>query len=307
VILQVGHMAPRGCWDENIVTQLLDSNLYPLPFEVRHHDGYPRLDNEGAIMVIPGRYWHSLQAQEEMTKALSVYPWVLGFRTGDEEDLFDVRNIAHPNIKWWVQTPRADKFHDCGDRWFGVGWPPHFNNPPFEPGKQVDLQKLTDVFLSAQNTHARRNLCFKALETIARELKYKNIRMDVEPTPGFTQGMAPNEYAQKMTDAKLAPCPSGAISPDSFRLWEALQAHTVPIADNQSPVASYYASEYWSKMFGDDHPLSTIDTYAQLPGYIEDLLEAWPANSNRITAWWMRYKRQLTLDLVSDLAELGAL
>ena len=97
MILQVGHMAPRGCWDENIVTQLLDSNLYPLPFDVRHHDGYPRLDNEGAIMVIPGRYWHSLQAQEEMTKALSVYPWVLGFRTGDEEDLFDVRNTSTGN------------------------------------------------------------------------------------------------------------------------------------------------------------------------------------------------------------------
>ena len=54
-------------------------------------------------------------------------------------------------------------------------------------------------------------------------------------------------------------------------------------------------------------PFPIVDNYEQLPGYIRDQLEEWPANSNRITAWWMHQKRQLTKWLLEDLNDVGAL
>jgi hypothetical protein len=56
---------------------------------------------------------------------------------------------------------------------------------------------------------------------------------------------------------------------------------------------------------GEQFPILT--DWAQLKGYTEDQLERWPANNNRVAAWWLRWKRQLCLSLVADLEELGAL
>src|SRR5438128_265611 len=122
-------------------------------------------------------------------------------------------------------------------------------------------------------------------------------------TAGFTQGMAPAEYAAHMTSAKIAPCPSGAVSPDSFRLYEALEAHAVPIADDVSP--SYDSRGYWQMLY-PGAPFPIISDYTDLPGWIDDQLAVWPTNANRIAAWWMAEKRRMAHALTDDLTALGA-
>jgi len=102
----------------------------------------------------------------------------------------------------------------------------------------------------------------------------------------------------------VAPAPSGAVSPDSFRLYEALEAHTIPIADDISP--THDSAGYWRLVF-PDAPFPILDSYEQLPGYIEDQLKAWPANANQIAAWWTRQKRTMARNLRNDLKKLGAL
>jgi hypothetical protein len=115
--------------------------------------------------------------------------------------------------------------------------------------------------------------------------------------------MEPGEYVLWMRAAKVAPCPSGAVSVDSFRLYEALESHCVPLADGVSHVDGRV--DYWSRIF-PDVPFPVVYDYADLPGYVDDALKAWPANANRIAAWWIRHKRRMALDLVEDLRELGA-
>jgi hypothetical protein len=125
-------------------------------------------------------------------------------------------------------------------------------------------------------------------------------------TPGFTEGMKPSVYRSEMLAAKLAPCPSGAVSPDSFRAWEALEAGAIPILDTESPVDG--VTEYWRRLFADlPTPAPEIHDWQSLPGYIDDLSGDWPANANRVQAWWARYKRELSIWLKSDLQALGAL
>jgi hypothetical protein len=271
-----------------MLRRLLDGDLYPHNLKVRHHAGYPNTD--GAVIVLPGRYYAA--HTDQINEAIQRYEWLLLVRVSDEEDEFDCSNLLHDNMKVWLQTPRQGR--DYGDaRLFGVGFPPHFN----ELGADVP-KKSVDLYLEAQNTHCRRNECFEALKNLSYCVHL------VRETEGFTQGAAPDEYAAAMRASKIAPCPSGAVSCDSFRFWEALEAHCIPIADTVSPVDG--PTDYWGRVL-PGYPFPTITDYGDLAGYVEDMLAGWPANSNRIAAWWMRLKRQYALDLVDDLRGLGAI
>ena len=276
-----------------MLRRLLDGDLYPHGVKVEHHTGYPHTD--GCALIIPGRYW--ADHTEQVNEAIARYKWVLAFLTSDEENWFDHRKVTHSNLRWWIQTPRTGR--DYGDaRLFGVGFPKHFNDLSGDvPEKDMD------VVLVAQNTHDRRRECFEALEKTAGS-------QFVYATAGFTQswrdGAGPGDYAFQMMGAKVAPAPSGAVSPDSFRLWEALEAHAIPIADDISPLETYDSRGFWEKLL-PDAPFPVLTEYADLSGIIDGALAGWPANTNRVAAWWMREKRRIASDFVKDLTELGAL
>lgn len=285
VVIPAGYLAPAGCWDQTMVDDLLDGTLWPHGLDIRREVGYPQADG---ILVVPGRYWAG--HEDQISKVVERYAWLLLIVTSDEEALFDIGKIEHPNVRFWQQTPRTDReYRDA--RLFGVGYTPHFRDIPADPP-----DKTTDVYLAAQNTHCRRQAAFNALAHIPNST--------LIPTVGFTQGVEPHTYTQGMLSAKVAPCPSGPASPDSFRVWEALQAHAIPIADDISP--GYDSAGYWRMLFPDG-PFPILSDYNCLPGWIGDQLCEWPANSNRIQAWWMREKRRMALNLREDLAALGAL
>lgn len=286
-MIPVGRLAPGNQWDQNLLDRLFDNTLHPTGLTFQRIEGFPKAD--GCVLIIPGRYWAT--GMDVISEAVAEYEWLLLMRCGDEEDEFDVGEIRHPNARFWVQTPRADR--DYGDaRLFGVGFPPHFNDlKPDPPHKDLD------VFLSAQNTHDRRRQCFA-------QLPVDGSGRFVRATEGFTAGMPHHAYMGMMRDAKTAPAPSGAVSPDSFRLYEALEAHTVPIADDVSP--AYDSRGYWRSLF-PDVSFPVLTDYQDLPGYLDDVLRDWPRIGNRVTAWWMRQKRRYAEWMVEDLKALGAL
>lgn len=284
--LHAGFLAPAGCWDQTLLADLLDGRLYPTGLHFDRVDGYPNTD--GCCLIVPGRYWHGHES--DITEAIERYTWVLAFRVSDEEDLLDPGKIDHPNIRWWVQTPHTGRDYGAA-RLFGVGYTPHLNDLPAEPPT-----KDVPVFLAAQNTHKRRRQCFTHTRLITGA--------EVIETAGFTQGIDPADYAAAMTRAKVAPCPSGPVCPDSFRVWEALQAHTVPIADDITP--AYDSRGYWHTVT-PGAPFPILTDYNCLPGWCGDNVRAWPAPANRITAWWMRQKRLYARWLRDDLEQLGAL
>lgn len=287
-MIPVGRLAPGNQWDQNMLHRLFANELYPTGLEFKTCFGYPV--GQGCVLIIPGRYW--AEHTDKISEAIRLYRWVLGVRTSDEEDLFDIAKVEHPNIKWWVQTPRTDETYNA--RLFGVGYAPHFNAmSTAPPGK-----KWADVFLSGQNTHQRRAEAFDALKAIRGPLVF------ARPTEGFTKGMPEEDYAGCMAGAKVAVAPSGAVSPDSFRMYEALESHCVPIADDVSP--TYDSRGYWRMLF-PDAPFPILTDYGQLSELIDEALGDWPRNANRIAAWWMQQKRQMVRWLREDLETLGAL
>ena len=287
VVIPVGRLAPFDQWDQTILDELFTNRLYPTGLEFRHCTGYPNTDVGGCVLIIPGRYWH--HRANEISETLSRYDWVLVIRSSDEENLFDTPyRIVHNNIKHWIQYARADR--DYGDaRLVGVGYPAHFTNLPAHAP-----DKTRELFLSAQRTHIRRELAFEVLSD----------RDGVTATSGFTQGLDPREYAREMMLARVAPAPSGAYSPDSFRAYEALEAHTVPIVDDVSPV--YDSRNYWRTVF-PDAAFPIYDDVDDLPRFVDEILADWPRKANHVTAWWMRQKRRYAHWLVEDLTALGAI
>lgn len=288
-MIPVVRLAPHRQWDQTLLDDLISGALWAHGIEFERMDAYPR-EADGILLVVPGRYYADHTA--EISEAIAKFRWVLVFRVGDEEDLLDPSKIVHPNLKWWIQTPRVARDYGTA-RFLPLGFSPHFRTLPSEPPS-----KHLGLFLSAQCTHDRRRQAFEALYESGRDmLGY------AAATEGFTQGMPPSEYARLMCSAKVAPAPSGAVSPDSFRLWEALEAHCLPVADDISPVRS--GEGYW-RMLLPDAPFPILTDYANLPGWIDDLLADWPRNANRIAAWWMTRKRMMADSLREDLVALGA-
>lgn len=284
-MIPVGRLAPVNQWDQTMLDDLLVNRLADTGLMFERHEGYPaRVD--GCCLVIPGRYWHGHEA--EISRALARYSWVLLFITSDEESLFGT--VDHANIKTWRQTPRQGREYP-GERFFGVGYTPHVRMLPVEPP-----EKTLNVFLSAQDTHERRHDCFLHLEGLRASRVHR--------TAGFTQGMDPAEYMRCMSIAKLAPAPSGAVSPDSFRLYEALEAGAVPIADAVSPIDGL--TDYWQRLF-PDAPFPVIEDYKEMGSVIADALSDWPRSANVVAAWWIRQKKAMASNLLSDLKWLGAL
>ena len=102
--------------------------------------------------------------------------------------------------------------------------------------------------------------------------------------------------------AKIAPCPSGAVSVDSFRVWEALEAGALPVVDTVSPTDGL--TDYWQRVLGDP-PFPLVDGWATV-GFGQ-LLRDWPTLIGPVNDWYRGYKRRLAQWLRDDLEALGAI
>lgn len=244
------------------------------------HDDF--VEAEEAIIIFHG---HFLRGKyQEFNDRIKRYKWVLALRTGDEENRFDINKVDHPNIKWWIQYPVKNS--DYGDaRLIPIGVPDYFTLPDTLPKKDID------IFMSAQNTHIRRNLAFSVAEKIAGN-NYIN------KTNGFSAGLERKEYRDLAFRSKIMPAPSGAISPDSFRLYEALEAGALPIADDISPRID--SSGFFERLFLDP-PFPIVTDWSQLEIIIKNHT---PKKQQEINQWWTNYKKSLIINLWDDINEL---
>lgn len=263
----------RGFWDYAIVEDLF-KNL-----ESVEVNKLPDVDF--GVVVVPAR-GHAGH-EEKINKEVNKIKKVILFLMGDEEGDFDTNKIKHPDISIWVQNPIPGR-HDEFMR-IGTGYAPKIKECVELPNKSLDF------FFAGQVTHSRREECVKYL----RDLKGGEL---VE-TKGFTQGLEPSEYFRKLSMAKIAPCPSGPKTPDSFRLFEALELGCIPIADTQTPSEDW--DGFWEWLFMEDVPFVQIKNWESMPGYINDLKKEYPRLNNRIQAWWFRYKQTLRNKLYKQI------
>jgi hypothetical protein len=183
-----------------------------------------------------------------------------------------------------VQNPRTDKYNKLG-----TGYPPQCRT---ELAK-LDYKKTKDVFFSGQITHSRR------LQMWDQIVGARWLDSDLKKTDGFTQGYEPKEYYARMSRARIAPAPSGPETPDSFRLFEALECMCIPIADEIDPKGHF--DGFWEWLFDEVVPFPRISNYKDLANYCGTALDDWQNKVNVQTAWWISKKRQFAYRVVNQL------
>lgn len=277
--------------DQMMIGDLLENLLWkPINhFETRYVESFEAATSEDVILILPGAY-HKV---EDINREIARFKSCLVIVTSDENNLFPVNELKHPNMKLWVQTPKTNATYPKGTRFFGVGY-----GFARYRGITGELPQLNDIFISGQNTHQRRHFMFSELEKYVEGKK--DLQYLINKTAGFTQGYSEDFYFNHMRQTKIAPAPSGIVSPDSFRVYEALECGAIPIADDISP--AYNSKGYWAKLFPDT-PMPILGD-DNLKDIIDTELENYSWRSLQIFAWWQQQKRQYAYDLVEDLVQL---
>jgi len=256
---------PTGYWDH----AFLDDMLKGLGKSDRH------------VFIIPGKNQCSSESIWKINAELAKHKKILVFITSDEEGLFNVEDLKHGDMIVYSQ-------YGNGGFMFPLGYTPNTR----ETLKKIGYRKKDrDWFFAGQITHSRRKLCVEQL----RRLKGGEL---VE-TDGFAKGLSQEDYLESLSEARTAPSPSGAVSVDSFRLYEALEAGCIPIADDMSPIRST-RSDYWHKLFGGSAPFPVFTDYNELPDLINKASH-YPNYNNKVFAWWINMKFQFREQLKKDL------
>jgi hypothetical protein len=252
--------------------------------------------HDGAVFVIPAR--QNVGYEEQINEYLKQFDWCIVMLIGDEERLFDKGKLSHENMKFWLMQPRLD---DEADFYLGSGYTPETRK---HLQMQVDfedyLEKPLDWFFAGQVNHDRRE---QAVNILTRIKNRDDLVGMLETSEGFTQGLPVPTYYKYLNQAKAIPAPSGIQSPDSFRLYEALEAGAVPIADELSIQVRF--PKYWNKVFNEeDVPFKVFDDYSNFESYINDVKRNYPTLNNKVFAWWQLYKRRMVITLSDHVNEL---
>lgn len=259
-----------GYWDYAILDDLLDG--------FQREDVRTLPEDSQAVVVVPARS-HAKLIHEINTELKKIDKVVL-FLMGDEEHDFPVEEIRHECVTIWVQNPEPGR-HDGYEK-LGCGYAPHVRT--YESDVPT---KSKNWFFSGQITHERRQMA-------AQNLRRRKDGGLVE-TPGFTQGLDPTDYCQNMAEAKVAPCPAGPQTPDTFRLYEALELGCVPVADEATPKETIRG--FWDWLFGEPTPFPKYTTDKELTRGINLSEGVYPQINNETQAWWYRW-RSKTKDLI---------
>lgn len=265
----------RDYWDMTIVEDIFNGSMWNTGVEYDTYEVSRLEKKDRAIVVLPAR--HHKELESKVNDELKKLDHAVLFLMGDEEGDFRVEDIDHPSIHIWIQNPHPGR-HDKYNK-IGTGYSPHC--------KPVEFNKDLTVFFSGQITHSRR----KEMIDAAQHYETGDEHSFINRTRGFTQGLEQAEYINYLSRSKVAPAPSGAVIPDSFRLYEALECMSIPIADEVNPTGTI--TEYWEWLFGEHVPFPLIKDWTSLTGYVNEALENWPNNMHQITAWWINKKREL--------------
>jgi hypothetical protein len=288
----------RGYWDQGLLEDIFKQ------VEVNHHtdfdwlgetDGKGKLvSDQGAVVIINGRT-HAEDA-DKINADIAKLKWVLFIETGDEEAIFPWRDIKHPMMKIWIMLPRMNEHNDAHFR-LTQGYRPGTPELLKEIGR---LDKTLDYSFIGQAFHERRQQCVD----VAKQFQTVYENSSVHTTAGFGDELfTQTAYLEVLARTKIALCPSGIETPDSFRLYEALEAGCVPVVDAFS--TNFKTPGFWQYLLGNDIPFPILSYWDELPALLPTLLKEYPANANKCQAWWLQKKREIKLRLLDDVKGLS--
>lgn len=293
---------PRDHWDTAWLQAVFAGRVVP---PRRRYDAFCEEawgPDFGRVIMVAGRFHvGDVDALNRMLNgaAAADLPRALVIHS-DEESLFPVGDLDVPPLtQLWVMTPRPDRTYPAGTRFLGEGWSPY---TPEILSAWGGHQRTIDVGFTGQINHPRREAMRAAFPASGY---IDGVQVNIHPTVGgFAHGMPRAAYLAQLADTRVALCPSGPATQDSFRVYEALEAGCVPIVDDVTPDGR---EGYWDLMLGPEaHPLSLVYDWAQAPAIARSILNNFEYHQIRCAAWWRAYQQRLVDQLRADVAAVRA-
>lgn len=286
-VIPVHQLGPERKWDQTLVRDAIYGRLAAGGHQVKGG-----LWPAGGVVIAPVGYADDDVPLWKLQEYIDDLDWCVVMAVSDETNHAEVlRDLHHPNMRLWLQTPRPEEDFRH-DRFLPIGYSPHAIG--------LDVVRRSErpfpwVFQGQMNHEQRRRM--------VRQLRRRRDGGALHVSEGFAQGIDPEEFMLQMAASKIALCPAGPATPDSFRVAEALEAGCVPIVPAECPEGH---RGYWDMVFGQDHPLLVCEDWGlNVDDLIDHHLALWPGNGTRISAWWQRYKRNLQWRIHDDITELS--
>lgn len=272
--------------DEWIVEDLLNGaqkRPATLP-QFEHFDDPFGIDGD-VVVVLPGG--NHVDDVDWVNTELNFFDSVVLFITSDEGALFPVERLAHPNLKLWIQTPRPEVNYPSGTQFFGVGSGRAWRHA------RPQIEREHRLALAGQRTHARRDQAFAEASRVSGSV--------VQETTGFMKGMERTEYLELLRNAWWAPAPSGILTQDSFRFYEALEMGAIPIPDALRSDGG--GRGYWG-LVAPGLSLEPIVEWRSLRSSI-DAAEAFGRGmlQSVVHEWWHVRRREMARTLARQLGD----
>lgn len=274
-----------GRWDQQWVDRILGAVEWRVPGGYRFAQGDI---TDGGIIIFPAGHYDehcgAEKARRKLQKLVTSMPWSVVIATSDEGSTFPWWGWqGFANHRLWVMTPRVDVTYPPNTFFIGEGSPSY-------PIEVVD--KTIDVFFAGQINHERRDQMQDAVEKL-RALDYLTI--ETEYTQAFATGLPVPEYLDRMARARIVPCPSGPVTQDSFRFFEALEAGAIPIADALRPDG--HGDGYWDLLF----PTKMWPEMRDWNKIVPLNMFRYAEQASNVSSWWQQEKRRVAYRLQNDV------
>jgi len=297
----------RGIWDEGLLEHLLSGRLISpslqyLQFKVCEE--VPK--GEPCVIVICGSYF--APRVDDLRKQLEGRGPAIICHMADEGHLLDSSALLRPGDVWWRQIENPDalgatNFPARPHRAMVSGW----RNETIELLRAIHATKIEhqgpgpkDLLwaYSGQINHSYRAACYEEL----------NRRRDGKMvcSHGFGQGLPYPEYLALLARAKIAICPSGPVTADTMRMYEALEAGCLPICNRRAPGQK---GNYWLHVFGQEPFPCVDDWHKELPKLLDYFAGdpyALKLKTAQALQWWADYKLSLVKGIEEDWAKVCA-
>jgi hypothetical protein len=88
---------------------------------------------------------------------------------------------------------------------------------------------------------------------------------------------------------------------DSFRLYEAIEMMSLPIADLRD--SNGLEDDFYQRLFNEVVLFYKTKNWNELPNLTLKILERYPNNMHSVVCWWIKYKRDFGIKLMRQVNE----
>lgn len=279
----------RGNWDHGTM-MLAEEGLLspgsPVEFESKPADySSDQPFHTGTVICFNGNQPDAAALAKRAKRCLLVV-------LSDEGATFDPSCIDKSNVVW-MQYGRHGR-HDFAAKWLLTGL--RRETPDVIAAQRSAAEDLPRIRWSfvGQKQHTWRDAFVRAVEGRGDGILHISSGFGGLGSDGFPY----DSYIRLMLRSDFVLCPPGNVSPDSFRVCEALECGAIPIVTGR---------DYWKRVFRNNPfaPVTVVDHAAEIPNILAWDSERVAAVRKSFAISWTEYKRRFVEEIGETVASIA--